>query len=300
MSEHYFGKWYFSHVSNGLHVYEYNYDSFVFPRLKAIIRELQKSDSFQIVGYVGADKDIQIPSTVGSDHVVFIGESVFSCYEEKYEQLMRNGFKTTVEIQDGIQAIGESCFSFMSLLSEISIPDSVRFIGASAFIGTSIETIKLPSRLICVPSNCFQYCEHLHEVSLGDRIELIDRCAFYECRNLTEITIPTSVKAIEQMAFAYSGLQRIILPEGITKIGDHAFFECRDLQYCKIPASVEIIEDNAFSWRQNKDDPQSPMANNPNLVLQVAYGYPAHDWAKTHGYKIETYNHLVPYNQRMI
>ena len=55
--------------------------------------------------------------------------------------------------------------------------------------------------------------------------------AFYDCDELTNITIPNSVTSIEEYAFyKCSGLTSITIPNSVTSIGDAAFFGCKGLK----------------------------------------------------------------------
>ena len=70
--------------------------------------------------------------------------------------------------------------------------------------------------------------------------------AFKNCKDLTGITIPSSVVKIGTGAFQSSSLTTIKLPSSITSIGRSLFSGCADLVSVKIPSSVESIGENAF------------------------------------------------------
>ena len=72
--------------------------------------------------------------------------------------------------------------------------------------------------------------------------------AFYGCRGLTSLSIPTGIQSIENWAFYNcSGLTSVIIPEGVTRIGSGAFEGCISLKQVSIPRTVNYIGDEAFS-----------------------------------------------------
>ena len=71
--------------------------------------------------------------------------------------------------------------------------------------------------------------------------------AYYQNAELTSYEFPEGITEIGDFAFARSGLQSIVIPEGVTKIGYGAFYHCDNLQSVQIPSSVTEIDDYAFS-----------------------------------------------------
>ena len=60
-------------------------------------------------------------------------------------------------------------------------------------------------------------------VVIPDGITRIGREAFYQCTEVTSITIPNSVTDIGSRAFQKSGLTSIMIPSSVTYIGEFAF-----------------------------------------------------------------------------
>ena len=78
--------------------------------------------------------------------------------------------------------------------------------------------------------------------------------AFYQDNSLVEYTIEDGITQIGEFAFARSGLTRVVIPEGVTRIGYGAFYHCDQLSEVTIPDSVTEIEPYAFDktpWIKN-------------------------------------------------
>ncbi|MBO4741796.1 MAG: leucine-rich repeat domain-containing protein, partial [Bacteroidales bacterium] len=72
--------------------------------------------------------------------------------------------------------------------------------------------------------------------------------AFFNCGELTSVTIPNSVTSIGEYAFYQcEGLTSVTIPNSVTSIGEHAFEECQSLSSITIPNSVTSIGGFAFS-----------------------------------------------------
>ena len=96
-----------------------------------------------------------------------------------------------------------------------------------------------------------------YSVKEGTRI-ICDR-AFWNCRSLSEIVIPSSVTSIGDSAFwgCYS-LSEIVIPSSVTSIGDRAFSFCSLLKYISIPKSVICLNGNPFAEWNGKLECLSP------------------------------------------
>ena len=71
--------------------------------------------------------------------------------------------------------------------------------------------------------------------------------AFYDCAELTSVTIPKTVKSIGVQAFFQcSTMTSVTLPENIMTIGKEAFYGCKGLTSINIPKGVIFIDEGAF------------------------------------------------------
>lgn len=71
--------------------------------------------------------------------------------------------------------------------------------------------------------------------------------AFFKYNTSVVITLPATIKVIDEQAFYYSvGLTAINIPEGVTTIGYSAFAGCSNLKEITIPGTVQTVGDSAF------------------------------------------------------
>lgn len=145
--------------------------------------------------------------------------------------------------------IPDRLFSECNKLKNVTIGEGVTAVGDSAFFKTAVEKIILPSTVIVVRSDAFRECRQLREVILNDGLKTIAESAFKQTENLSEISIPDSVKHIGSGCFACSGIKSVKLPENsaFTSILWETFFGCKNLETVKLPDSVNVIDDYAFS-----------------------------------------------------
>ena len=72
---------------------------------------------------------------------------------------------------------------------------------------------------------------------------------FYECRNLTLISLPSGITSIgNYMFYECRNLILTSLPSGITSIGRNAFYDCNNLILTSLPSGLTIIGNSAFSY----------------------------------------------------
>ena len=90
-------------------------------------------------------------------------------------------------IKNGTVCIAEQAFKDSSV-DEITIPDSVRSIGKSAFSGcSSLTKVTIGNGVSCIEYEAFYNCKELTSVTIGTAVTSIGNRAFYGCKNLDEI-----------------------------------------------------------------------------------------------------------------
>lgn len=199
--------------------------------------------------------------------VEIIGENAFH-----YKYLNQD-----ITIPEGVKRIERAAFQEAGLTG-VSIPNSIEYIGYSAFsvvlfetggnyynggryLGNSSNpyvvlgsvensdcssfTIHSNTKIIC--DQAFQNCRSLSSITIPNGVVGIGDSAFYNCTSLNGITIPSTVTSIGDSAFYNCGsLNGITIPSSVTSIGDYAFDGCIGLSSITIPSSVTNIGGDAF------------------------------------------------------
>ena len=242
--------------------------------------------TIEITKYNGKGGNVVIPSSIEGKKVTSIGEDAFGGCDSF----------TNITIPNSITSIGDYAFYECIKLASITIPYSVNYIGYCAFefctnlIRINVETgnEKYSSengilynhdktKLICYPAGKKETSFSIpnNVTSIGD--------TFYDCIQLTNITIPNSVNIICVGAFQcdhnisiidvesgnenYSSENGVLynhdktilirypagkketsfsIPDSVTSICTFAFKGCESLTSVTIPNSVTNIGDYAF------------------------------------------------------
>ena len=116
----------------------------------------------------------------------------------------------------------------------------------------NVTSVVVPEKLsgnsvVGIDDYAFYECKQLSSITLTDRIRTIGAYSFYDCKKLSSIVIPDSVTSIGGYAFAKSTLQHITLPTNseFTTIQQYTFYSTR-LKEITIPNSVTAIAQYAF------------------------------------------------------
>ena len=184
-------------------------------------------------GYRGSGGDVVIPEGV----------------REISEYVFQNNYNLTgITFSDTVETIDAKAFKGCLLLEHVTFSHSVKTIGNEAFSGCgSLRSIVIPDNVTSIGSQAFAFCGGLTSVRLPETMEKLPSL-FFNCKSLTGITLPKSLKEIEGGAFACcNSLKSITIPGTVTTIGEYAFRECTSLTGVVIPASVTRLRGNAFS-----------------------------------------------------
>lgn len=157
---------------------------------------------------------------------------------------------TSLVLPNTLTTIGDGAFYGCTQMEDFDIPNSVSFIGYDVFRDTPwLEN--QPDGLVYAGQVLYTY---KGTMPAGTSIEIREgtKCvaghAFYNCKNLTSVTIPNSVTSFGERAFAScTGLTSIDLPDNITSLGWSGLENCTGLTSVVIPASLTTVNPRAFA-----------------------------------------------------
>ena len=153
-----------------------------------------------------------IKSVIVSEGVTGIGERLFQyCDNLK-----------TVSLPTTLTAIKKAAFlphidgyiyhQSLNGLTDLKLPERVAELGVTAFAGTAIKSVTVPSSVVTVGAMVFTECQNLETVRYGGKI-ISDRM-FARCIRLKNLTLTRNVKEIVGGCFNYCESLNQITYEG--------------------------------------------------------------------------------------
>lgn len=161
-----------------------------------------------------------------------------------------NTVLTKVTIPDSVEKIGEFAFSGCTALTEVLIPESVTSIEASAFVNCkNLNEIALPDSVVSIGKAAFSYCSGLMSIKLPGNLKTIGDAAFHSCTRLTNIVLPESVEYLGKQAFDKCvELTDVTILSSLNTIEFATFRQCYKLKNIIIPEGVKVLDNAAFMY----------------------------------------------------
>ena len=162
--------------------------------------------------------------------------------------------------------------------TDLVIPNAAynRFVGSIkefAFQDSEITSVNfnMANGLKEIGRYAFYNCNNITSLSLPYRVKQIGTAAFRGCSQLQTVNFGSGSNTIPAECFAEcSSLQSFTFSDEVNTIEKFAFYDCKALTYIEIPVTVTSIDPTSFYGDEN-------------LILGVYFGSYAHQFAKDKG-----------------
>lgn len=196
---------------------------------------------------------IEIPAEINGYTVKYI--------DDYFSIGMDAEYINEIIIPDTVTYIGESAFAFdsgddyddmISGVKTIVLPSNLTYIGEGAFrFNTKLKEINIPETVTYIGSRAFSGCDSLEEVYIPGTARVIGRSVFAGCDNLREVTLGEGLESIPKYAFeSCKRLEKVNLPNSTIRISKYAFYNCTSLESVTVKDNTSIGE-NAFGFYVN-------------------------------------------------
>lgn len=189
-----------------------------------------------------------------------------------------------ITFNEGLEYIDANVFKGQTLITSLTLPTSLKKIGANAFEGcTGLKSIDFGKvegadhALATIEAKAFYGCSALESVELPKDLKELGESAFENCGALKAISINASLSTIGKNTFKNATVNAnladdeyatITLAYGLTKIGESMFEGVTQVNTIVIPTTVQSIALKAFykmtglatvSFDENTEDANAPV-----------------------------------------
>ncbi|MGN0485428.1 MAG: leucine-rich repeat protein [Lachnospiraceae bacterium] len=161
----------------------------------------------------------------------------------------------TILLPEGLTSIEKGAFGKCTSLTKLQIPKTVQTIPEEMCEGCSaLEEVSIPEGVIEIQEEAFSNCESLQSVTIPEGMTQLHSSIFRNCRGLQNVSLPKSLKIIGDENELWgpfdgcTGLEKILIPSGVTTIHKNAFEDCDNLRKISIPESVTEINGKILSF----------------------------------------------------
>jgi putative cell wall-binding protein len=183
-----------------------------------------------VLHYIGPGGDVVIPDQLGGAPVIWISG-------------MADKGLTQVTIPDTVRFLGDWAFG-KNQLTSVTLPAGLEVMGYGCFHSNLLQEIQLPLGLTEICENTFMY-NQLTTIQIPDGVTAIGAYAFLY-NNLTTLWVPDSVQTIDRCAFYGNQLTSVRLPNNLKVLSEAVFYK-NQLASIQIPASVTHMDDYALA-----------------------------------------------------
>ena len=111
--------------------------------------------------------------------------------------------------------------------------------------------VAIPAKLggkpvVSIGDYAFFECENMTAVTIPATVTSLGKGAFEDCIELEHIALPTKLATIGVDAFRSSAIRSLVIPDGVTSIAETTFFNAQFLECVQFGKKVNVIGSKAF------------------------------------------------------
>ncbi len=276
---------------------------------------LSADDALNIIKYSKNLKQISIGDN--NEHLSCDKNGVLF-NKDKTELIRYPSGKTDSEyvIPDTVKRISANAFSFATSLDNITIPQSVEYIGANAFldtgyysdaanwdlgflyIGTNLVAVddkkvaaecRLPSKTTLIAARIFEESE-IVSIDIPESVKHINDYAFIRCTNLEAVDLPDNLETLGIGAlYGCSKVKEVEIPSTVSELHNFTFYNATALENIILNDGLESIGEKAFYHTTalvSLEIPSTvsaiiPTAFDNSGITDIYYGDTKAEWKRT-------------------
>lgn len=135
-----------------------------------------------------------------------------------------------IDFPTKLKTIGDNAFDNRLLTGPLVLPEGLDSIGKEAFQKNYITEVTIPESVRAIGQSAFYDNQYLKSVTLNNRMETINRSLFNYCKKLAVVRGGRNVKIVDQSAFSGCDSLRSISDITPVTINSSAFYNCRKLE----------------------------------------------------------------------
>lgn len=210
--------------------------------------QIKLHDKIQRIGKQAFEKtEIYEDADNWSDGVLYIGDTLIKADP--------NVISESYQIKAGTRLIADGAFENCENLAAIELPDTVEYIGADAFSGTSLMNNK---------------------VNWANNALIIDHVLIAVDKEYNGVfSVPDGIRTIADCAFEHAKVTEVTTPDTLRYIGHNAFWDCQELVSISLGESVETLGCGPFRMC-NKLETITVHEDNENFAVSDGVLYNHH------------------------
>ena len=180
-----------------------------------------------------------------------------------------NAVSTVVQSTDDTYEPGVDLYIKNNKIQKLTTPNDISIINPFTFAATSIEHLRITENVKSIGYGAFALCQSLDTLIIDEGLETLGALVFWGCMGLKTVSLPRSLKRLDETfrdcyglttvnfsegleVLGYSAfnccthLDNIILPKSLKELGQFTFYYCVNLSHIEIPEGVVEIPSDCF------------------------------------------------------